>query len=319
MPYKRTPLLPPRRSLWVRSLWFSAPLTVVLLYWTSTILRGGLPACDSDAAKAALSQVLAAENLGTATVSGVETRSWSKREIACAAKLERAEGQNVDITYEILPEQPPKVRITSGLGKPEAADRRETMAEGEERLTAAEASYEDDQRGCAQAEDSGQRVASCGRVIERGSGSAENRAEAHMHRGDAYFAMSDFDQAILDYEKAIALSPNNPEGFIKQGAALAAGGEQAKALQSYEQAIQLDPKNATVYDARGCSYVAGGALAKAEADFKNAKRLGNTNPGEQCREALTELRAKNESAAGNNKKRRNRSDNYDTEQVAPSH
>lgn len=140
-----------------------------------------------------------------------------------------------------------------------------------------------------------------------------------MHRGDAYFAMSDFGRAILDYEKAITLRPNNPEGFIKQGAALSAGGEQAKALESYEQAIRIDPKNATVYDARGCSYVAFSALAKAEADFKKAKSLGNTNPGEQCREMLAELRAKSESAVAHNKRPRKRSDDYDAEQEAPSH
>jgi tetratricopeptide (TPR) repeat protein len=90
------------------------------------------------------------------------------------------------------------------------------------------------------------RVASCGRVIARGAGSADNRAEAYLNRGDAYFAMSGFDRAVLDYEQAITLSPTKPEGFIKQGDALAAGGEQAKGLENYEQAIRLDPKNANV-------------------------------------------------------------------------
>ena len=191
-------------------------------------------------------------------------------------------------------------------------------SEGEKREIAADASPEDDERGCAQAEDSGLRVASCGRVIARGAGSADNRAEAYMHRGDAYFAMSDFGQAVLDYEQAIALSPTKPEGFIKQGDALAAGGEQAKALGSYEEAIRLDPKNADVYDARGCSYVAAGALTKAEADFRKAKGLGNKNPGEQCREALAELRAKNDSVGRKDKKQRIRSDDYDTEKETPS-
>jgi tetratricopeptide (TPR) repeat protein len=280
------------------------------------MLHGGSVACDADAAKIALSQALSVENKGTITISGVETVSSNKTKILCAARLQKDGGQSATVTYEILLGQPTKVSITSGLDKPTPADRDEAGSEEEKREIAADASPEDDERGCAQAEDSGLRVASCGRVIERGAGSADNRAEAYMHRGDAYFAMSDFGQAVLDYEQAIALSPNKPEGFIKQGDALAAGGEQAKALGSYEQAIRLDPKNAAVYDARGCSYVAAGVLAKAEADFRKAKGLGDKKPGEQCREAFAELRAKNDSIVG--KKPRIRNDDYDTEKEVPS-
>jgi tetratricopeptide (TPR) repeat protein len=198
------------------------------------MLHGGSVACDADAAKIALSQALSAANIDPITISGVETVSSDKTKILCAAKLQKVGGQSPSVMYEILLEQPTKVRITSGLDKPVPADRSETAADEEKRAIAADASPEDDERGCAQAEDSGLRVASCGRVIARGAGSADNRAEAYMHRGDAYFAMSDFGQAVLDYEQAIALSPTKPEGFIKQGVALAAGGEQAKALGSYE-------------------------------------------------------------------------------------
>ncbi len=316
MAYERSPLLSPRRPLWVRVLWYSAPLLAAFAYWISTMLHGGSVACDADAAKIALSQALTAENKGTITISGLETVSSNKTKILCAAKVQKDGGQSTTVMYEILLEQPTTVSIITGLDKSAPADRNEAGAEEEKREIATDASPEDDERGCAQAEDSGLRVASCGRVIARGAGSVDDRAEAYMHRGDAYFAMSDFGQAVLDYEQAIALSPSKPEGFIKQGDALAAGGEQAKALGSYEQAIRLDPKNAAVYDARGCSYVAAGVFAKAEADFRKAKSLGDKSPGEQCHEAFAELRAKNDS--GGRKKSQIRNDDYDTEKEAPS-
>jgi len=82
--------------------------------------------------------------------------------------------------------------------------------------------------------------------------------------------------------------------------------------------LSKPPKDGGLAEPKRCIGVAASALAKAEADFKKAKRLGNKNPGEQCHEALAELRDKAEAAARKNRKRQNRNVDYDTEQEAPS-
>ncbi len=71
--------------------------------------------------------------------------------------------------------------------------------------------------------------------------------EEIMNAGEAAFARRDFDEAIKDYSKALALEPKNYTAALFIGNTYDKEGQFPKAAEWYERAIQLDPDIETAY------------------------------------------------------------------------
>ena len=59
----------------------------------------------------------------------------------------------------------------------------------------------------------------------------------------AYEAKGEFDIAIADYDKLIALKPKNANTYIVRGLAYADWGEDDCAIADFRRALEIDPPN----------------------------------------------------------------------------
>ena len=79
-------------------------------------------------------------------------------------------------------------------------------------------------------------------------------AESHFNRGNIYALTQKWDLALANYDKAIALNPNDYQAYNNRGSVY---NEQEKwdlALADYTQAIKLNPNDADAYINRGDVY-----------------------------------------------------------------
>ena len=106
-------------------------------------------------------------------------------------------------------------------------------------------------------------------------------AEAYIKSAAAYYKNDQYDKAIEDYSKAIAINPNIPEAYNNRGVAYHTSAKLDKAIEDYNKAIALNPNFATAYYNIAGSYsllgkesVACDSLNKAiEKGYKNLKDI----------------------------------------------
>jgi tetratricopeptide (TPR) repeat protein len=60
-------------------------------------------------------------------------------------------------------------------------------------------------------------------------------------RGNLYFAIREYDQAIPDYSKAIDVGPNPSEAYMQRGRAMAQLGRLSEAKSDLEHALTIKP------------------------------------------------------------------------------
>jgi tetratricopeptide (TPR) repeat protein len=85
-------------------------------------------------------------------------------------------------------------------------------------------------------------------------------------------------QAIAEYQTAIALAPEHAEFYLELGTTLAQQGDAAGAIREYKEAIARNPRNAMWHNALGVEYYLQGDFAAAEAAFREALRLKPDDP-----------------------------------------
>lgn len=96
---------------------------------------------------------------------------------------------------------------------------------------------------------------------------------AYLTRGSVYWTQGRHDDAIKDYDKAIALSPRGVKAYIGRGNAHSDLHQYEKALDDYDQAIRLNPRAADAYNGRGAVRVDLGQLDLAISDYSRAIEL----------------------------------------------
>jgi tetratricopeptide (TPR) repeat protein len=94
----------------------------------------------------------------------------------------------------------------------------------------------------------------------------------------AYQAKGDFDRAVLDLSRAIALNPKETMGYYSRGMVYRSKGDFDRAVSDFNKVIDLKPKEATGYFSRGMAYQGKGDFEKAIADFTKAIELCPTEP-----------------------------------------
>ncbi len=93
---------------------------------------------------------------------------------------------------------------------------------------------------------------------------------AYSLRGAAFFGKNNFDQAISDHTKAIALNPTLADAFENRAKAYVAKKEMLKAIADLEQALKLQPSHPEALCDRGVLYATKRDYVNAVADFKAA-------------------------------------------------
>jgi tetratricopeptide (TPR) repeat protein len=98
----------------------------------------------------------------------------------------------------------------------------------------------------------------------------QSRVTAYMHRGRLYFMNDLYDNAIREYTKAIAFSPNNVEAYCERAGVYLLMGDDDMAIGDLDQSIAIDPQCAMAYLRRGQAYFAKGDNTRALADATTA-------------------------------------------------
>ena len=96
-----------------------------------------------------------------------------------------------------------------------------------------------------------------------------NLADAHISRGNALADKGDFDGAIAEFSKAIAINPNQPYYYFNRGNVRKDKGDFDGAISDYDKAMSIDANIPEVYDNRGVARHAKEDWDGALSDFNN--------------------------------------------------
>ena len=99
--------------------------------------------------------------------------------------------------------------------------------------------------------------------------------ESFFYRGLAKAKSGDFQGSIVDYDKAIQLKPNNLDSYGSRGIAKARLGDLEGAIQDFDKAIEISPKDGNAYFNRGISMEMSGVMSDACVDWRKALDLGH--------------------------------------------
>ncbi len=99
-------------------------------------------------------------------------------------------------------------------------------------------------------------------------------AQRHYNAGLDLEIQGRFEEAIAEYDIAIASNPSFAPAYNNRGGLYGRLGELQLAIEDFDEAIRLDPQYALAYFNRGLGYSAIGDVARANADFDRAAELG---------------------------------------------
>lgn len=100
-----------------------------------------------------------------------------------------------------------------------------------------------------------------------------NYAEAYNSRGEARSRLRDYEGAIKDYNQAITLDPKLAIAYSNRGASYHRSGKYKEAIKDYGQSIALDPDFTAVYSNRGAAYHKLGKKEEAINDYNKSIAL----------------------------------------------
>jgi len=116
-------------------------------------------------------------------------------------------------------------------------------------------------------------LSACSRLIDTVPHSEKQVAIAYFYRGRAQYLKHQVEQAIKDYDQALAIDPRLAEAFSERGSAYLALNRIDLAIADCSQAIQINPNNAAYHYNCGNAYWHGKLTEQAIAHFSEAIRL----------------------------------------------
>lgn len=100
--------------------------------------------------------------------------------------------------------------------------------------------------------------------------------DAYLMRGKSFIGDAKPDQALPNFAKVIELRPSDPTGWVARGSAYLELNNFGAAISDAAQAIALDANQAAAYNLRGAAVRKSGDPRKALADFNRAVELAPT-------------------------------------------
>jgi Flp pilus assembly protein TadD len=104
-----------------------------------------------------------------------------------------------------------------------------------------------------------------------------NNSYAYANRGLIKYKKGDVDGALTDYNRALTLDPNNSNAYFNRGLIKYNKGDVDGALTDFNRALTLDPNNSSAYDNRGVLKDNKGDVNGALADYNRALTLDPNN------------------------------------------
>jgi tetratricopeptide (TPR) repeat protein len=117
-----------------------------------------------------------------------------------------------------------------------------------------------------------EQIRGCTALIDGGGLSANSLAIVYNNRGTSYLQKGDYDRAIADFDRSLAIRTSGST-YNNRGMAYDGKGQYERAIQDYDRAIALDPRDAQAYSNRGSSYLSIGQYDRALSDFDSAVAL----------------------------------------------
>jgi tetratricopeptide (TPR) repeat protein len=103
-------------------------------------------------------------------------------------------------------------------------------------------------------------------------------APAYVNRGNGYVHMRQMEQALADFNAALALEPANLAALMGRAQASYARKSMSESLVDYSRVIELDPKNVTAYFRRGNVHFDLREYAAAFSDYSDSLKLDPNQP-----------------------------------------
>ena len=116
------------------------------------------------------------------------------------------------------------------------------------------------------------------------SGDAEvkrlkKKAVQFFNRGKAYFDAKRYEEAIIEFDQAIALSPEDDKSYLYRGMAYFSTEEFDLAIEDFNLFIEANPDDSQGYMNRSMVYSRKGEYINAHDDLVMTKKLTPNNPG----------------------------------------
>lgn len=108
--------------------------------------------------------------------------------------------------------------------------------------------------------------------LQTGDLKPASRAEAYLHRAEAYRDKEEVDRAIADYDQYLRLKPDDADAFLARGDLYEGKDQLERAIQDYDRAIRVKPA-AGAFFVRGAAYARKGQYERAIQDYDQAIRL----------------------------------------------
>lgn len=107
----------------------------------------------------------------------------------------------------------------------------------------------------------------------------DEKLEVLYLRGEFYERQKMYDQAEVQFRKALAIDPRNPGVLNYMGYMLADQGEKLpEALKMIRQAVDMEPQNGAYLDSLGWAYFKSGQYTEAEENLRKANERINSDP-----------------------------------------
>lgn len=99
----------------------------------------------------------------------------------------------------------------------------------------------------------------------------EDVVATHINRGVLRLRLGNIDDAISDFDRALALDPNMPEAYLNKGSALMRSGQANAAVPLFSKALEnRTRKPAFAYYGRGVAHEELGNIKSAYLDYRRA-------------------------------------------------
>ena len=95
-------------------------------------------------------------------------------------------------------------------------------------------------------------------------------ADFYIKRGNAYHEKGQYDQAILDYNKALEINPKDALAYYHRGISYEKKGQYDQAISNYTKALEINPRDTGAYYNRGMAYGNKGQYDHAILDYTKA-------------------------------------------------
>ncbi|HVQ07579.1 MAG TPA: tetratricopeptide repeat protein [Allosphingosinicella sp.] len=139
-----------------------------------------------------------------------------------------------------------------------------------------------DARLCFEAADSpmmpsGSDVRRCDEALQRDNLTGYEVVATHVNRGILRLRRGQVDEAVADFDRAIALDPEQPESYINKGAAMMRRNNAESAVQLFTVALERNTtRPALAHYGRAMAQEELGNVAAAYRDYRRASELAPT-------------------------------------------